>query len=104
MLHKRNFEDHELKTLLDFIPKIEEEQKRQILKHGLQTKPLPEWMLWLAEENGEFAQAINDYIYHHGPAYPIIEEGIQSVTLTLKILESVMIHEAKQRSVDARYS
>ena len=93
-----DFKDHGLyPSWTDLINAILVESQTQIEKHGINERPLSEWMLWIAEEYGEFAKEINEYFYRTGDPAKIIEEGIQTVTLILKLLESVMMFERNKR-------
>ncbi len=69
---------------------IQDESKKQIEKWGIQRKPIFEWFMWLAEEFGEFAQAINEAVYRNGSIENVITEGVQVATLTIKMIDGVL--------------
>lgn len=90
----RTYKDYELREVTDTQLKtwLRDESNRQIKKWGVQDRHLFEWLAWTTEEFGEFAQAINDFCYDRTTKQSIIREGIQTVTLLLKIIESVFFH------------
>ena len=96
-----DFKDHRLTSQwINLVNAIQVENQAQIQAHGINERPLSEWLLWIAEEYGEFAKEINEYFYRKGDPAKVVEEGIQTVTLILKLLESVMIFEREKRRPD----
>jgi len=76
---------------LDYIVNmIKAEAGAQTHKWGIQSRTLPEWFLYTAEEFGEFSEAISEYIYRHGNACDIIREAIQTMTLCAKIIDMLI--------------
>lgn len=73
----------------DLIPALEQENRNQLQKWGVQRAHLFEWLAWTTEEFGEFAKAINDFSYARCTKQQVIAEGIQAATLILKIVETV---------------
>lgn len=85
-----NIIDHQLVDIEHFIPHIYEESEKQIIKWGIQDRHIFEWAMWATEEFGELIQAINEYNYGREKSTDIImKEGIQTVTLILKILDGL---------------
>lgn len=66
---------------------VHEEHRNQILKWGIQSHPIMDWMDFLTEEVGELAQAIAEHKYRSGSRKNVYKEAIQVVTLALKIAE-----------------
>ena len=85
------FKDRCLKSLDKFIELIEQEHKNQIELFGIQKATASEWLSWTLEEFGELAKAVNDYIYFNGPHEAIRQEGIQVVTLVLKLIDAIRL-------------
>ena len=85
------FEDEMLIRLDELVAKIRREGDRQLIKWGVQCHTLPEWMLYLAEEAGEAAQAAGDH-YHgrEATADKLVQELIETATLALKIAEMML--------------
>jgi len=71
------------------------EDKRQIEKWGYQEHSAPEWVTIIAEEFGELAHAISEYMHREGKLSDIEKEAVQVATLSLKI--AVIIREAMSR-------
>jgi len=70
---------------LDDINPLIREDERQIKKWGVQEASPFEWMTYLAEEVGELAAAVSEFIYRDGDQRQISKEAIQVATLALKI-------------------
>jgi NTP pyrophosphatase (non-canonical NTP hydrolase) len=83
----RIYEDQCLKNIDKLIELVGQENERQLEKWDVQQATSFEWMLYLTEEIGELAQAINEFEYREGNAEDIVNEAIQSATLCLKIAE-----------------
>ena len=82
------FKDLELNWISLSLPKdIHNENKKQLEKWGVQHATLFEWFAWTAEEFGEFAKALNEFVYGRATKAPVLKEGIQTITLMAKILE-----------------
>lgn len=64
---------------------IEKESARQIEIWGIQRRTAFEWLTYLAEEVGELAAAISEFIYRDGDPENISKEAVQVATLALKI-------------------
>lgn len=82
---------------------IEEENKRQLEKWGVQICSPFAWHTFLAEEVGETAKAISEYIYRNGSSSRVVFEAIQAATLSLKIAEmflAVLKEEANHENAD----
>ena len=80
-----------LKELYYLTSLIEQESKDQIEKWGYQNRHIFEWAMWATEEFGEFIQKINEYNYGRSDdKHEIVKEGIQTVTLILKMLEGLL--------------
>ena len=77
----------------DIVPIIKEDL-RQIEKWGIQEVSPFEWLAYLAEEVGELAKAIIEFVYWETDKKNISEEAIQIATLALKI--SKMAEEFKE--------
>jgi len=68
-------------------PLVFRENHRQLEKWGVQDHLPAEWLMFTAEELGELAQAIGEWNYRCGSVEDVIEEAIQTATLSLKIAE-----------------
>jgi hypothetical protein len=85
-----NIKDRKLECLEPFLLMIRNENHSQLEKWGIQDRHIFEWAMWATEEFGEFIQAINEYNYERTTDISqIIKEGIQTITLILKILEGL---------------
>lgn len=71
--------------LLELVELVRLEHDRQIKKWGHQRALPQDWLLFIAEEEGELAQAVADHIYRDGGKDRIRAEAIQVATLALKI-------------------
>ena len=81
---------HTDKQLLDsnwILNKIQGESRYQVVKWGIQTHDLFEWLTYTAEELGELAKEISEYLYRFGDEGKIEREAIQLATLAIKIAE-----------------
>ena len=82
------FRDLKLKHIsLTFNEAIQDENKNQLDKWGVQHALLFEWLAWTVEEFGEFAKALNEFVYGRATKAPVLKEGIQTITLMLKTME-----------------
>jgi len=68
----------------DIFP-IEKESARQFELHGIQRVSPFEWLTFLAEEIGELAEAITEFVYRDADKEQISKEAISVATLALKI-------------------
>lgn len=66
---------------------VRDESIRQILKWGIQDRHPFEWLAYLTEEQGELAKAISEFEYRKGLQSEVVNEAIQTATLSLKIAE-----------------
>ena len=85
---------HELETA------VEQENYNQIQKWGVQEERLFEWAAWTTEEFGEFIKALNDFVYGRTDHLGAVKEGIQTITLLMKmveILENLLIAQGEER-------
>ena len=90
--------DDELNALGYLTDRIKHESKQQIDKWGIQDRHIFEWAMWTTEEFGEFIQAINEYTYGRAENIDeIMKEGIQTVTLIIKILGGLLEQEGKDK-------
>ncbi len=69
------------------IKKVQNENRNQLLKWGVQVHTSFEWLTYTAEELGELAKAIGEYEYRNGTKEEVIKEAVQMATLALKIAE-----------------
>lgn len=76
-----------LKNLNKLMKLIEIENKEQIRKWGIQDHTPFEWLTFTTEELGELANAISEEYYRMGSIKDVIDESIQTATLSLKIAE-----------------
>ena len=66
---------------------VRDESLRQIQKWGIQDRHPFEWLAYLTEEQGELAKAISEFEYKKGLQSEVVNEAIQTATLSLKIAE-----------------
>ena len=66
---------------------IEDESKSQIAKWGVQDHSPFEWLAFTLEELGETSKAITEWYFRGGNPVNVVKEGMQVVTLSLKIVE-----------------
>ena len=68
---------------------VENENRRQIAKWGVQVRSPFEWLAYLTEEVGELSEAICDRVYQRGKdgTGDVYKEAIEVATLALKIAE-----------------
>jgi len=91
---KQILDDYNLHHLNYIVNCIEEENKAQLKKWGVQKKHIFEWAMWTTEEFGEFIQSINEWNYERiNTIDNIIKEGIQTITLIMKILDALLVQE-----------
>jgi NTP pyrophosphatase (non-canonical NTP hydrolase) len=68
---------------------VEQEDARQILKWGVQSRTPFEWLTYTTEELGELADAISTHAYRRvgekNGRDSVVKEAIQVATLALKI-------------------
>ena len=83
----RNFELLQKKVLV--------EHQHQVDKWGCQSHSPFEWLTYTTEELGELAQAISEHAYRNGDIDSVIDEAIQTATLSLKIAE--MYYSLKEK-------
>ena len=81
------YTDLKLYSYEELFDSVIDENDSQLGKWGIQTKTLPEWIMFLIEEVGEIADAIGEFLYRNGEPVKIYSEAIQSATLALKIAE-----------------
>ncbi|MFW9849452.1 MAG: hypothetical protein ACFFF4_09935 [Candidatus Thorarchaeota archaeon] len=89
----RKFEDLELRFLNieDIWTYVYNENIRQVRKWGIQKHTLTTWHTIAAEEFGEFGKALLEYTFGDEDArLKMHDEGIQTITLLLKIMETVL--------------
>lgn len=80
--------DKRLMYIQRTVNRVIAEEERQYKKWGVQDVSPEKWMLWVTEEVGETAQAINDHYYGEGVTKEeVISEATQAATLLLKIAE-----------------
>lgn len=89
--------------LVGLIKDIKTEHKAQINKWGVQDHEPSEWLMFLTEEVGELAEAIADWQFRDGHEQNVIDEAIQTATLSLKIAEMFKC-EKDRRFVNDYYS
>lgn len=82
--------DYELrgKEYLDVL--IYNENIDQVNKWGIQDLHVFEWFIITSEEIGELAKALMEMVYREGSVEDVISEGIQSITLLMKLLDGVL--------------
>lgn len=66
---------------------VEEENRRQVEKWGIQDRSAFEWLCYLSEEFGELSAAIAENHYRRGSLEDVVQEAIHVATLALKIAE-----------------
>ena len=93
----KKYHDEQFKHTRMLIKSLTEENKRQLLKWGVQNHTLPEWLMYLVEEVGELANAISEFMYRGGKSEDIYDEAIQAATLAVKIAEMIEIQTAADR-------
>lgn len=81
------YTDLKLYSYEELFDSVIDENDSQLRKWGVQTRTLPEWIMFLIEEVGEIADAIGEFLYRNGEPIAIYTESIQSATLALKIAE-----------------
>lgn len=110
MKHK----DLELKDSAWILEKVETENKHQLTKWGVQTHSAFKWFAIIAEEVGELATSILEYLYNEdtnvteylgtppnpcgkdGSKERVVHEATQVATLALKIAE--MFEKSEEES------
>lgn len=83
----KQYTDKQLKDMYWLYLDIRKESEHQIIKWGIQTHTLFEWLNYTLEELGELAKAISEHEYRSGTKKEIYDEAIQTATLCLKIAE-----------------
>lgn len=66
---------------------VHEENRRQLVKWGVQDRHPFEWLAYTTEELGELSEAISNHTYNGGLQSNVVNEAIQTATLCLKIAE-----------------
>ena len=94
----KQYMDRQLKDNNWIIKNIQFENRRQIVKWGIQKHSSFEWLTYTTEELGELAQAISEYEYRDGTKKQVFKEAIQVATLALKIAE-MFIHDLSWRDL-----
>lgn len=79
--------DQRFRYMLDLEEMLHQENYNQIKKWGIQSRTPFEWLAFTTEELGELSNAISEYEYRNGTIDDIIDESIQTATLSLKIAE-----------------
>lgn len=92
----KKYEDQALAGFEETGMKILEENERQLVKWGIQKVTAFEWMTYLAEETGELAQALNEFIYRKGKIEDVEKEAIQVATLACKMAEMFRKKDGRQ--------
>jgi len=91
---KQILNDYELHNLNYIVNCIDEENRAQLKKWGVQKKHIFEWAMWTTEEFGEFIQAVNEWNYERTVSIDnVFKEGIQTITLIMKILDALLAQE-----------
>lgn len=72
-----------------FFEAVSRERTRQDKKWGIQYHTLPEWMLILAEEQGEAAKAANERVFRGESNPGFIKELVEEVAVALAIYEAI---------------
>ena len=83
----KQYTDKQFKNLVKLSMALRKESDHQIIKWGIQTHTLFEWLNYTLEELGELAKAISEHEYRSGTKKEIYDEAIQTATLCLKIAE-----------------
>lgn len=73
--------------VIDVHKAVENENKHQLDKWGVQDHSPFEWLAFTTEELGELANAISEHYYRDGDRQDVAKEAIQVATLALKIAE-----------------
>jgi len=60
---------------------IDDERRSQLKKWHYQKHTMSDWLLFIAEEVGELAEAIGDYKFRDGDIERVAEEAVQVSTL-----------------------
>lgn len=68
---------------------VQEENRKQLDKWGIQQHTLTTWHTILSEEVGSLAKAVLCHEFGNGEKKDIVKEAIQVATLALKIAETV---------------
>jgi len=97
-----NFKDNQIHNqwneLLRMVITQDQIQKE---KWGVQDKHCFEWLAWTTEEFGEFVKEINDLNYERSLDLGLaITEGIQTITLLVKMVSSLMYLSEKGEDED----
>ncbi len=71
----------------NFHREIEEENRRQLDKWGIQDHLPAEWLMFATEELGELAEAIGEWQFRGDSRENVVKEAIQTATLCIKIAE-----------------
>jgi len=71
----------------NFYREIEQENRRQLDKWGVQNHHPFAWLAFTSEELGELSNAISEFLYRGGDREHVVNEAIQTATLCIKIAE-----------------
>ena len=77
----------------EIYPMMEQENRNQLQKWGIQSYDLFKWYAITAEEFGEVAKAILEFEVDGRPKNLIVGECVQTITLLMKIIEMVENNE-----------
>lgn len=92
-MKKLTFQDQALVNIERLVELVLEEHLRQMQKWGIQERTPPEWIMYLAEEVGEVAEAGADLYYGRTKeSSPLVLEALHVATLALKIAEMAAVH------------
>lgn len=83
----KKYTDKMLAAIDKTIERVMQENDRQLLKWGVQTRSSFEWMTYITEEVGELAQAVSEFEYREGKKEDVRKEAIHVASLALKIAE-----------------
>lgn len=90
----KNWKDLQLKYCAFILKElIKQENLSQIEKWGIQDHCIFEWLTYITEEQGELSKAISEYVYRNGDVREIVNEGVQVIVLTLKVVEMALKRE-----------
>lgn len=85
------YTDNKFLKLKALIRSLETENENQIVKWGVQTHSIFEWLAYTTEELGSLSKAISEYEYRNGSIKEVYNEAIQVSTLSLKIAEMMLV-------------
>lgn len=73
----------------EIYPMIEQENRNQLQKWGVQKHDLFKWLAFTTEELGEVSKALCEMEFRGGGKHEVINECVQTITLLMKIIEMV---------------